>query len=153
MGEEPLQRDARQRRNRCRNIWRHHEEGERDITQPVSRDEASEVGETPNERTHREPHNSCRHDRCHTQEREREQAKQDTRLQHENPLLARNLFPDFARAMKTPSKVRGVLTQIVNGIPRTPDAEGYQQVLTQVANHLLPLAHPPNDLHHTINSR
>jgi hypothetical protein len=26
-------------------------------------------------------------------------------------------------------------------------------VLTQATNHLLPLTHPPNDLHHVINSR
>jgi hypothetical protein len=38
-------------------------------------------------------------------------------------------------------------------MPRTPDAEGYRRVLTQATNHLLPLAHPPNDLHHAINSR
>jgi hypothetical protein len=29
-----------------------------------------------------------------------------------------------------PSEVGGVLVQIANGLPRTPDAEGYQQVLT-----------------------
>jgi hypothetical protein len=28
-----------------------------------------------------------------------------------------------------------------------------QHLLTQAANHLLPLAHPPNDLRHAINSR
>jgi hypothetical protein len=48
-GEEPPQRDARRRRNRRRNVRRHHEAGEQDPTQPVSRDEASEVGETPDE--------------------------------------------------------------------------------------------------------
>jgi hypothetical protein len=61
--------------------------------------------------------------------------------------------PDFARAMNTPSKVGGVLAQIADGLPRTPDAEGYQRLLTRAANHLLPLAHPPSDLRHTINSR
>jgi hypothetical protein len=35
-GEEPLQRESRQRRNRRRNIQRHHEAGERDPAQPVS---------------------------------------------------------------------------------------------------------------------
>jgi hypothetical protein len=35
-GEEPLQRESRRRRNRRRNIWRHHEAGERDLAQPVS---------------------------------------------------------------------------------------------------------------------
>jgi hypothetical protein len=35
-GEEPLQRESRRRRNRRRNIWRHHEAGERDPAQPVS---------------------------------------------------------------------------------------------------------------------
>jgi hypothetical protein len=38
-------------RNRRRNIWRHHEAGEWDLVQPVSRDEVSEVGETPYERS------------------------------------------------------------------------------------------------------
>jgi hypothetical protein len=51
------------------------------------------------------------------------------------------------------SKVGGVLAQIADGLQRTPDAEGYQQVLTQAANHLLPLAHPPNDLRHAISSQ
>ena len=37
--------------------------------------------------------------------------------------------------------------------PRTPDAENYRRLLTRVANHLLPIAHPPSDLCHTINSR
>jgi hypothetical protein len=45
-GEEPPQREARGRRNRRRNARRHHEAGERDPVQPVSRDEISEVGET-----------------------------------------------------------------------------------------------------------
>jgi hypothetical protein len=58
-------------------------------------------------------------------------------------LFARNLNPDFARAMNTPSEVRGVLAQIADGLPRTPDAEGYRRLLTRAANHLLPLAHPP----------
>jgi hypothetical protein len=46
-GEEPPQREFRRRRNQCRNIRRHHEVGERDPEQPVSRDEVSEIGETP----------------------------------------------------------------------------------------------------------
>jgi hypothetical protein len=54
--------------------------------------------------------------------------------------------------MNTPSEVRGVLARIVDGLPRTPDAEGYRRLLTRAANHLLPLAHPPSDLWHTINS-
>jgi hypothetical protein len=52
-----------------------------------------------------------------------------------------------------PSEVGRVLAKIANGLPRTPDAEGYRRVLTQAANHLLPLAHLPNDLRHAINSR
>jgi hypothetical protein len=79
LGEEPPQRDARRRRNRHRNIRRHHEAGERDPTQPVSRDEASEMGETLDERTHREQRNSCRRDRRQAQEQERELAEQDCR--------------------------------------------------------------------------
>jgi hypothetical protein len=55
--------------------------------------------------------------------------------------------------MTTPSEVGGVLAQIVDGLPRTPDAEGYRRLLTRVANHLLPLAHPPSNLQHAINSR
>jgi hypothetical protein len=55
--------------------------------------------------------------------------------------------------MNTPSEVRGVLAQVADGLPRTPDAEGYRRLLTREANHLLPLAHPPSDLRHAINSR
>jgi hypothetical protein len=55
--------------------------------------------------------------------------------------------------MNTPSEVGGVLARIADGLPRTPDAEGYRRLFTQAANHLLPLAHPPNDLRHAINSR
>jgi hypothetical protein len=55
--------------------------------------------------------------------------------------------------MNTPSEVGGVLAWIADGLPRTPDAEGYRRLFTQAANHLLPLAHPPNDLRHAINSR
>jgi hypothetical protein len=57
-GEEPPQREARRRRNRSRNIRRHHEAGEWDLAQPVSRDEVSKVGETPDERIFRERRNS-----------------------------------------------------------------------------------------------
>jgi hypothetical protein len=46
-----------------------------------------------------------------------------------------------------------VLARIADGLPRTPDAEGYRRLLTRAANHLLPLAHPPSYLRHTINSR
>jgi hypothetical protein len=55
--------------------------------------------------------------------------------------------------MNTPSEVRGVLARIADGLPRTPDTEGYQRLLTRATNHLLPLAHPPSDLQHAINSR
>jgi hypothetical protein len=48
--------------------------------------------------------------------------------------------------MNTPSEVGRVLAQIADGLPRTPDAEGYRRLLTRAANHLLPIAHPPNDL-------
>jgi hypothetical protein len=57
-GEEPPQRESRRQRNRRRNIRRHHEAGERDPAQPVSRDEVSEMGETPEERVFRERRNS-----------------------------------------------------------------------------------------------
>jgi hypothetical protein len=141
-GEEPLHRESRRRRNRRRNIQRHHEAGERDLAQPVSRDEVSEVGETPEERVLRERRNSRRHHRRQAQE----QAEQEARQRRENPLFGRNLNPDFTRAMNTPSEVGGVLARIADGLPRTPDAEGYRRLFTQAANHLLPLAHPPNDL-------
>jgi hypothetical protein len=108
-GEEPPQREARRRRKRRRNVRRHHEAGERDSAQPVSWDEALEVGETPDERVHRERRNSRRRDHRQTQNREWEQAEQGARLRRENPLFARNLYPDFARAMNTPSEVGGVL--------------------------------------------
>jgi hypothetical protein len=55
--------------------------------------------------------------------------------------------------MNMPSEVGGVLARIADGLPRTPDAEGYRRLFTQAANHLLPLTHPPNDLRHAINSR
>jgi hypothetical protein len=148
-GEEPPQRESRRRRNRRRNVRRHHAAGERDPEQPVSRDEVSEIGETPEERVFRERRNSRRRDRRRAQE----QAEQDARQRWENPFFGRNLNPDFARAMNTPSEVGGVLARIADGLPRTPDAEGYRRLFTQAANHLLPLAHPPNDLRHAINSR
>jgi hypothetical protein len=93
--------------------------------------------------------NSRRRDRRQAQE----QAEQDARQRRENPLFERNLNPDFACAMNTPSEVGGVLARIADGLPRTPDAEGYRRLLTRAANHLLPLAHPPSDLRHVINSR
>jgi hypothetical protein len=65
----------------------------------------------------------------------------------------RNLNPDFARAMNTPSEVGGVLARIADSLFRTPDAEGYRRLLTRVTSHLLLLAHPPSDLQHAINSR
>jgi hypothetical protein len=148
-GEEPPQRESRRRRNRRRNIRQHHEAGERDPEQPVSWDEVSETGETPKERVFRERRNSCRRDRRRAQE----QAEQDARQRRENPLFGRNLNPDFARAMNTPSEVGGALARIADGLPRTPDTEGYRRLFTQAANHLLPLAHPPNDLRNAINSR
>jgi hypothetical protein len=132
---------------------RHHEAGEQDLAKPVSRDEASEVGETRDERVRQERRNPRRRDRRQAQDREREQAEQGERLRQENPLSSRNLYPDFARAMNTLSEVGGVLAQIADGHPRTPNAEGYQRLLTQAANHLLPIAHPLNDLRHSINSR
>jgi hypothetical protein len=106
------------------------------------------MGETPEERVFRERRNSRRRDRRQAQE----QAEQEARQCRENPLLGRNLNPDFARAMNTLSEVGGVLAQIADGLPRTPDAEGYRRLLTRTANHLLPLAHPPSDLRHAINS-
>jgi hypothetical protein len=148
-GEEPPQREARRHRNWCRNIRQHHAAGERDPAQSVSRDEISEVGETPDEWVFRERRNSRRRDHRQAQE----QAEQEARQRWKNPLLGRNLNPDFARAMNTPSEVGGVLARIADGLPRTPDAEGYRRLLTRVANHLLPLAHPPSDLRHAINSR
>jgi hypothetical protein len=147
-GEEPPQQESRRRRNRRRNIRRHHEAGERDPAQPVSQDEVSKIGETPEERVFRERRNSRQRDRRRAQE----QAEEEARQRRENPLFGRNLNPDFARAMNTPSEVGGVLARIADGLPWTPDAEGYRWLFTQAANHLLPLAHPLNDLRHAINS-
>jgi hypothetical protein len=115
----------------------------------VSRDEILEVEETSDERVFMERRNSRRHDRRQAQE----QAEQDARLRQENTLYARNLNPEFARAMNTPSEVERVLARIADDLPQTPDAEGYRRLLTRAANHLLPLAHPPSDLWHAINSR
>jgi hypothetical protein len=92
-------------------------------------------------------------DRRQAQDRDREQDEEDARLHRENPLFARNLNPDFARAMNTLSEVEGVLARIAAGLPQTPDAEGCRRLLARAANHLLPLAHPPSDLRHAINSR
>jgi hypothetical protein len=75
------------------------------------------------------------------------------RQRRENPLFGRNLNPDFAQSMNTSSEVGGVLARIADGLPRTPDAEGYRWLFTRAANHLLPLAHPPSDLRHAINSQ
>jgi hypothetical protein len=121
-GEEPLQRESHRRRNRHQNIRRHHEAGERDPAQPVSRDKISEMGETPKERVFRERRNSRRRDHRQAQE----QVEQEARQRRENPLLGRNLNPNFARAMNTPSEVGGVLARIADGLPRTPDDEGYR---------------------------
>jgi hypothetical protein len=100
------------------------------------------VGETLEERVLRERRNSRRRDRRQAQE----QAEQETRQRRENPLFGRILNPDFARAMNTPSEFGGVLARIAGGLPQTPDVEGYRRLFTRVANHLLPLAHPPSDL-------
>jgi hypothetical protein len=100
------------------------------------------MGETPEERVFKERRNSRRRDRRQAQE----QAEQEARQHRENPLFRRNLNPNFARAMNTPSEVGGVLARIADGLPRTLDAEGYRRLLTRAANHLLPLAHPPSDL-------
>jgi hypothetical protein len=91
-GEEPPQREARRRRNRCRNVRRHHAAGERDPAQPLSRDEVSKMGETPDEQAFRERRNSWQQDRRRAQE----QAEQEARQHQGNPLLGRNLNPDFA---------------------------------------------------------
>jgi hypothetical protein len=107
------------------------------------------VGETSDERVFKKRRNSRRRDRRQAQE----QAEQEARQRRENPLFRQNLNPDFARAMNTPSEVGGVLARIADGLPRTLDTEGYRRLLTRLANHLLPLAHPPSDLRHTINSR
>jgi hypothetical protein len=57
-GEEPLHRESRRWRNRRQSIQRHHEAEERDLEQPISRDEVSEVGETLKERVLGERRNS-----------------------------------------------------------------------------------------------
>jgi hypothetical protein len=84
------------------------------------------VGETPEGRVLKERRNSRRRDRRQAQE----QAEQETRQHRENPPFGRNLNPDFARATNTPSEVGGVLARIADGLPRTPDAEGYWRLFT-----------------------
>jgi hypothetical protein len=51
-----------------------------------------------------------------------------------------------------PSQVGGVLAQITNGLPCMPNTEGYRQILTQAANHLLSPAHIGDDMCYIINS-
>jgi hypothetical protein len=63
------------------------------------------------------------------------------------------MLSDFAQPLNTLSEVRGVLAQIANNLPHTPNAEAYRQILTQATNHLLALAHPPNDLRHAIKNQ
>jgi hypothetical protein len=111
------------------------------------------MGKTPDERAHQGRRNSWHRDRHQAQESERELAEQDARLQRDNLILARNLYPDFDRALNTSSEVGGVLAQIADGLSRTPNTEGYRRMLPQATNHLLSLAHPPNDPRHAINSR
>lgn len=151
-GEEPLQSEARQRQNRRRNVQRHHEAKERYPAQPISRDKVPEAGETPDDRALRERQNSRCYDHRHAQDRKQERAEHNARHQRDNPLLPRNLLPDFAGALHTTSEVGGVLAQITDNLLRTLDAEGYRQILIQAANHLLP-PHPGPDMRHVINSR
>jgi hypothetical protein len=74
-GEEPLQRESHRRRIRHRNIRRHHEAGELDPTQLVSRDEILEMGETLEERVFRERRNSRRRDHRQAQEQAEQEAR------------------------------------------------------------------------------
>jgi hypothetical protein len=46
----------------------------------------------------------------------------------------------------------GMLANMVNDLPDTPDNKCYRRILTQAANHLLPPAHPDNDMRHHISS-
>jgi hypothetical protein len=70
-----------------------------------------------------------------------------------DPSLRSEPVPRLCSCNEHESEVGGVLAQINDGLPRTPDAEGYRRLLTQATNHLLPLAHPANDLCHAINNR
>ena len=86
---------------------------------PISDDESTVLGEEPPQRDTRrrrdmrrnvrQHHEARQRDHRQAQERERELAEQDARLRRENPLLTRNLYPDFARALNTPSEVGAVL--------------------------------------------
>jgi hypothetical protein len=71
----------------------------------------------------------------------------------QQPSLFSEPIPQLRSHNEHARKVGGVLAQIADGLPRTPNTEGYQRLLTRAANHLLPIAHPPGDLRHTINSR
>jgi hypothetical protein len=66
-----------------------------------------------------------------TQDRKQELAEHNARHRCNHPPLPRNLLPDFARAMQMLNEVGGLVTQITNGLPRTLDTKGYQQILTQ----------------------
>jgi hypothetical protein len=48
--------------------------------------------------------------------------------------------------MHTPSQVEGVLDQIANDLPNSPDEEAYWQILNHVVNHLLPSVHQERDM-------
>jgi hypothetical protein len=80
-------------------------------------------------------------------------AERNTRLPHNHLPLPCNLQPEFAQALQSSSQVGSVLARITNDLPHTPDIEGYRQILTWAANHLLPPAHPENDMRHHINNR
>ena len=73
------------------------------------------------------------------------------------PLIpGRNLLPEFAAAMQTLSQAGGVLARLADMLPNSPGGEAYHRILTQAANHLLPVpdaaAASASDARHVINN-
>lgn len=67
---------------------------------------------------------------------------------HYHPPFSCNLQPKFIRAIQTPSYVGGALANLANDLPPPPEGDDNRQILTQVANHLLSLAHQKGVLCH-----
>lgn len=114
----------------------HHATKEQDPTQPVSQNEASDVGETTDD-WYLFLQRNVRH-RSHrtAQEREHEVVWRNARPPREHLPIPGDLQPEFPKVVQTPSQVGGVLAQMANDLPRKPDNESYRQILTRATNHL-----------------
>ncbi|KAJ1288427.1 hypothetical protein BS78_02G088200 [Paspalum vaginatum] len=160
-GETPHQCNRRRRRNRQRNIRRHHNAGNQDPTLPVSQDEATDPDEMLEQAEFRRQRNSRRRDRRHMQDQQYQWdhggAAHDVEnhIQPRPPLPAgHNLLPNFAVAMGTPSQAGGVLARLADTLPQTPNGESYRRIFAQAAHHLLPAVPPAApDARQAINER